>query len=106
MLIDFLQELREAWGGPIKINSGYRCSKLNTAVGGSETSVHPLFLAADTVPLDMDDFPRYVDFVKEFVKDKEFDQLLIEKSRTTEWLHIGLRNMYGEARKQIKNLYV
>ena len=42
-----LDPLREAYGKPIKVNSGYRCPKLNRAVGGSATSQHVLGQAAD-----------------------------------------------------------
>ena len=42
-----LQPLRDSWGGPIFINSGYRCKELNEAVGGVETSQHVLGMAAD-----------------------------------------------------------
>ena len=40
-LVDnILQPLRDAWGQPLFINSGYRCLKLNAAVGGVPTSQH------------------------------------------------------------------
>lgn len=42
-----LEPLREAWGGPLFINSGYRCKELNEKVGGVETSQHRLGQAAD-----------------------------------------------------------
>lgn len=42
-----LQPLRDAWGGPLFINSGYRCLELNKAVGGVPTSQHVLGQAAD-----------------------------------------------------------
>lgn len=42
-----LQPLRDAWGKPITINSGYRCEKLNKAVGGVPTSQHTKGQAAD-----------------------------------------------------------
>lgn len=42
-----LQPLRDSWGGPIFINSGYRCKELNEAVGGVETSQHCKGMAAD-----------------------------------------------------------
>ena len=42
-----LQPLRDAWGGPLVINSGYRCRELNEAVGGVETSQHRTGSAAD-----------------------------------------------------------
>ena len=44
---DILQPLRDAWGGPLFINSGYRCLELNKAVGGVPTSQHVLGQAAD-----------------------------------------------------------
>lgn len=47
-LVDnILQPLRDAWNGPIFINSGYRCLKLNEAVGGVPTSQHVMGMAAD-----------------------------------------------------------
>lgn len=42
-----LDPLREAWGGPIRVNSGYRCPELNKAVGGTPTSQHQRGEAAD-----------------------------------------------------------
>ena len=42
-----LQPLREAWGKPLTINSGYRCIELNKAVGGVPTSQHIVGQAAD-----------------------------------------------------------
>lgn len=44
---DVLQPLRDAWGGPLFINSGYRCLELNKAVGGVPTSQHCLGEGAD-----------------------------------------------------------
>lgn len=35
-----LQPLRDAWGKPLHINSGYRCPELNKEVGGKPTSQH------------------------------------------------------------------
>lgn len=47
-LVDkLLQPLRDAWGKPITINSGYRCAKLNERVGGVSTSQHCKGEAAD-----------------------------------------------------------
>ena len=44
---DVLQPLRDKWGGPLFINSGYRSKELNEAVGGVETSQHRRGQAAD-----------------------------------------------------------
>ena len=47
-LIDkVLDPLREWYGRPIFVNSGYRCAELNKAVGGVEGSYHLTGCAAD-----------------------------------------------------------
>lgn len=48
-LASTLEQVREVLGTPILINSGYRCPKLNAAVGGSMTSAHVQGLAADFI---------------------------------------------------------
>lgn len=40
LVLEVLQPLRDAWGAPLHINSGYRCAELNTYVGGQPTSQH------------------------------------------------------------------
>lgn len=49
-----LQPLRDAWGEPLFINSGYRCPELNShsLVGGSKTSQHVTGQAADVASSD------------------------------------------------------
>lgn len=47
-LVDhILDPLRTAYGNPIKVTSGFRCEKLNKAVGGAKSSQHRLGQAAD-----------------------------------------------------------
>ena len=105
-LVDILLDpLREAWGGPLVVTSGYRCPELNRAVGGSETSAHLAGWAADLVP-DSDD-PRgvqgLVDFAVEWLTATglPFDQLIDERSGGSRWLHIGARNLKGMQRRQM-----
>ena len=45
-----LDPLREAWGTPIIVTSGYRCEELNKRVGGVKTSYHLRGMAADIRP--------------------------------------------------------
>ena len=45
-----LDPLREAWGSPIIVTSGYRCPELNARVGGARTSYHLRGMAADIRP--------------------------------------------------------
>ena len=46
-VISRLNPIRELYGHPIYINSGYRCEKLNKKVGGSTNSAHKKGLAVD-----------------------------------------------------------
>ena len=104
-LVDILLDpLREAWGSPLIVTSGYRCPALNQAVGGSETSAHTAGWAADLVPDD----PRWsveelVDFAVEWITTNglPYDQLIDERSGGSCWLHIGIRNLRGEQRRQM-----
>ena len=72
---DVLQPLRDAWGGPLFINSGYRCPELNEAVDGVPTSQHVKGQAADvgvTDPLAL---------AKLAIKKKiTFDQMIVYPS--------------------------
>ena len=47
-----LDPLREQWGLPIRIISGYRCPELNDEVGGVEDSYHMEGCAADITATD------------------------------------------------------
>ena len=47
LVSELLDPLREMWGSPIKINSGYRCPELNILVGGAACSQHMSGEAAD-----------------------------------------------------------
>lgn len=67
---DVLQPLRDKWGGPLFINSGYRSKELNEAVGGVETSQHRKGQAADVGVTDPYALARLVKRMK-----LDFDQM-------------------------------
>lgn len=50
MLGFFLDSVREEYGYPIKVNSGFRSAEVNAKVGGAKNSAHLEGLAADIVP--------------------------------------------------------
>lgn len=98
-----LDPLREAWGSALNVTSGYRCPKLNKAVGGVSNSVHQKGLAADIVPArgTVEDFVR---FAEAWLKENRvaFDQSILEKdSKGAKWWHIGLRSNDGRQRGQL-----
>jgi peptidoglycan hydrolase-like protein with peptidoglycan-binding domain len=45
-------EIRDKWGGPLSINSGYRPSAVNRAIGGASQSQHIYGLALDIAPIN------------------------------------------------------
>ena len=89
-----LQPLREAYGKPIHINSGYRCPELNKAVGGVATSQHQKGEAAD---LSIDG--KAGDLL-ELIEENHlpFDQAILYRKRN--FLHVSLK-LEGEQREQI-----
>lgn len=98
-LIVVLDQIREAWGSPIIITSGYRCPKLNTAVGGSKTSSHMTGYAVDMHPKTGNNrtFHR---FVEKWLLDNNvgFDQIINEYDYS--WTHLGIKNSEGKQRRQ------
>lgn len=65
-----LQKVRDYFGKPIRVNSGYRTPEYNKKVGGSPTSYHLLMLAADTKPLwdiPIDEYYRVVKKLTNFM---------------------------------------
>ena len=78
-LIDnVLDPLREAYGAPIIVTSGYRCEKLNKVVGGAASSQHVKGQAADirSVRDSRDQNKRLFDLIREL--KLPFDQLINE----------------------------
>ena len=104
-LAEFLEDLRMTWGSGIHVNSGFRNPQLNDYVGGVSNSVHMLGYAADLRPVN-GDMKGFVACVKNWLKDKDFDQCLIESHNKTVWVHIGLYNNEKKQRHIIKNLSV
>ena len=100
LINNLLDPLREAWGSPIKVSSGFRSAELNKVIGGSNTSAHSLGYAADLIPTNgkMTEFKA---FVMKWLKQNgiKFDQYINEFKGSTQWVHLGLKNGKGQQRK-------
>lgn len=87
-----LDPLREAWGKPIVVSSGYRCPRLNQAVGGTLSSQHVLGQAADIHTLS--DAPADNKKLYELIRklNLPIDQCINEYDYN--WIHVsyGPRN--------------
>lgn len=99
---------RYSLGTPaIRISSGYRSPELNKAVGGVKNSAHVEGYAADLQPINgkQDEFEKF--FATEFSHmGYAFDQIIIEKSKTSRWVHVGFKRADGKQRRQCFTLNV
>lgn len=96
------EKVREHFGVPIHISSGYRSKELNKAIGGSVTSQH---CSGEAIDIDMDGSAHGVTNAQVFnyIKDNlEFDQLIWEFGSDTnpDWVHVSYEST-GKQRKQI-----
>lgn len=80
-----LDPLREAWGRPIYVNSGFRCSRLNKVVGGASGSQHLTGEAADITAGNSNDNRALFRLIQSL--SLPFDQLIDEKHY--KWIHVS-----------------
>lgn len=80
-----LDPLREAWGRPITVTSGYRCPAVNKAVGGAATSHHVRGMAADISTGNAADNRRLFQLVLSL--GLPFTQLIDEHNFS--WVHVS-----------------
>ena len=95
LISNVLDPLREAYGKPITINSGYRSPALNKAVKGSATSDHMKGGAADITGGSLKENKRLFYLIQEL--GLPFKQLIDEKNFA--WVHVSYQQ--GANRKQI-----
>lgn len=89
LINNVLDPLREMYGKPIIVNSGYRSPMLNKAVGGVATSQHCKGMAADIVPRNKKDMKRLWELALQL---PDFDQLINEhpdKKGVPSWIHVS-----------------
>ena len=90
VLVDqLLDPIREAWGEPIVVSSGYRCKELNTLVGGAKNSHHMLGCAADLIAGNKADHRRLFNLIRQMQQEGKirFTQLIWEGDGR--WIHIS-----------------
>ena len=105
LCVKILQPLRDFYGKPIVVSSGFRCKTLNRLVGGATSSQHLKGEAADLV------FPNFsvaVDWMHFIVHNCNFDQMLLEQNRRSgaKWLHVSCCRDVSHNRHEIKIIQV
>jgi zinc D-Ala-D-Ala carboxypeptidase len=99
---NIFEPIRNHFGKPIHISSGYRSKDLNTAIGGALSSQH---CQGEAIDIDMDGHAGGVTnkMVFDFIKDNlNFDQLIWEfgTDAAPDWVHVSYEST-GKQRKQI-----
>ena len=100
LVTNVLQPLRDAWGGPVSVNSGFRCLTLNRMLGSSDRSQHTMGQAADIEVPGRDNMDTAL-----WIKDNlPFDKLILEyyheASPRSGWIHVSYKNK-KENRKEV-----
>ena len=100
LVANVLDPLREAFGKPIVVTSGYRCQKLNRAVGGASRSQHITGEAADIRTLSDRAWENRQLFELIQKLNLPYDQLIDEYDY--DWVHVS----FVEGRNRHQELHV
>lgn len=82
-----LDKVREIYGKPIKVNSGYRSKLVNKKVGGASNSQHTKGEAVDITGGNKTENRMIYEIIKNLGK---YDQLINEYDYS--WIHISYKN--------------
>lgn len=83
LIENVLDPLRESYGKPIKVNSGYRSKAVNAAVNGAASSQHVTGEAADISAGSPSENKKLFDILCSM----NFDQIINEHDYT--WVHVS-----------------
>ena len=89
LINEVLDPIREKWGAPIHVNSGYRCQELNKAVGGVRNSNHMKFTAADITVGTTADNKKLYNMILSMKQTLPINELILEKGGI--WIHISVK---------------
>lgn len=81
---EVLEPIREHVNGPIIVNSGYRCSELNKAIGGVYNSQH---LIGEAVDFTIGSIAKNTVLFNWIVENIKFDQCILENGGR--WIHVS-----------------
>ncbi len=94
------EPIREHFGVPIRISSGYRSAELNKCIGGSATSQHS---TGEAIDIDQDGTTITNKQVFDYIKDNlAFDQLINEFNYA--WVHVSYK-ANGKQRGEVLEAY-
>lgn len=86
LIEEVLDPIREKFGKPINVSSGFRCEKLNKLVGGAKNSFHLKGCAADLYGKTNEQTKQIFKIAKELNK---YSELFYENNGSSIWVHIA-----------------
>ena len=103
MVEDILDPLREMFGKPILINSGYRVPELNLMIGGEANSMHKVGMAVDITAINpIENMHLFNMLVSHF----EFDQVIIyARDNIARFIHLSYCPDGGNRHQIIRRRY-
>ena len=98
-----LQPIREEYGLPIVITSGYRCKTLNSLVGGAVSSQHRYGEAADMKVGNRTQNKALFDLIVKMIKAGKITVGQLINEYNYSWIHVSLPRL-GKPNNQILSI--
>lgn len=99
-----LEKIRTTYSKPIIVTSGYRCEKLNKAVGGAKGSQHRLGQAADirSISDSVEDNKELFNVIVGMMLQKEIEVGQVIDEYNYNWVHVSTPKL--TTNNQIKHI--
>ena len=101
LLAELLERVRTELAAPVTVTSGYRCQRLNMAVGGVTSSDHTQGHAADIVAPGFGTPYEVAKLLAPLVSDLGIGQLILEGINGKQWVHVSTRTPEKTANRVI-----
>ncbi len=99
-----LDRARDRYGGPVVVNSGYRCVRHNREVGGSAHSQHCCGNGSAAADVSAGSPGENLKLAAAIVRGGDWDQMILYVGRgdmRPRWVHVSW-NRYGSNRREVR----
>ena len=91
LAVNILQPIREHYGKPVRVTSGYRSPDLCEAIGSSKNSQHAKGEAADFEITGVDNFDLAIWISKNLNFDQLISEFYVEGDEDSGWVHCSVK---------------
>lgn len=99
LCVRVLEPLRELWGCPVWVTSGFRSHQVELAVSGKDSGQHRLGEAADIVPSDPE---LAIEEAFLMLLTLPFDQAILEDNGKARWIHVSYTERHPLRRQALR----